>query len=627
MQSLIIGTAGHIDHGKSALVKALTGTDPDRLAEEHLRGMTIDIGFAFLTENIAFIDVPGHERFIKNMVTGASTIDVAMLVIAADDGIMPQTREHFEILKLLGIQHGIIVLNKIDLVKPDWLEMVVEDIRQLVEGSFLENAPLFKTSTVTGSGIAELCRFLIELPNQIPEVRSTSLFRLPVDRVFSVKGFGTVVTGTVLSGEIKVGEEVEIMPSGQRAKIRSLQSHNQPLDSITRGQRAALNLVGVSKEQIERGMIVATLGAFVKTNLLTVYIESLPSAPPIEYNDQLRLHLGTGEYIVRIRLIGRDRLFPGKQGVAQIVLDQPISAGFRDHFILRSYSPLVTIGGGIVLENSPEPLRKKDEPIAAELERLVCAGNEEWLKWLIFRQGEKLITIEKLAQALTATVAEISPLLAKLVKENVIREREDKIIAAERLAECAEKITATLAEFHRQNPLLPGLEKATLFGNLHFDEMLGDWLTEDLTQAGKIRVIGDKLAIAGFAPQLSERQTTRQEQILAEITKSALTPPTLAELAEKLQTDLAEMRQLINLLVSQQEVVLIDRIYPFSAAAVAEAETKLIEFLRGKSGATVSELKEVLGISRKFALPLLNYFDQKGMTARSGDKRRLGSID
>ncbi|HOU18443.1 MAG TPA: selenocysteine-specific translation elongation factor, partial [Candidatus Marinimicrobia bacterium] len=250
MQALIIGTAGHIDHGKSALVKALTGTDPDRLAEEQERGMTIDIGFAFLNENIAFIDVPGHERFIKNMVTGASTIDVAMLVIAADDGVMPQTREHFEILKLLGIQHGIIVVNKIDLVQPDWLEMVVEDVRQLVEGSFLENAPLFKTSTVTGSGIAELRRFLIELPNQIPEVRSTGLFRLPVDRVFAIKGFGTVVTGTVLSSEIKVGEEIEIMPSGKRAKIRSLQSHNQPLDSVARGQRAALNLVGVSKEQI-----------------------------------------------------------------------------------------------------------------------------------------------------------------------------------------------------------------------------------------------------------------------------------------------------------------------------------------------------------------------------------------
>ena len=380
MQSLIIGTAGHIDHGKSALVKALTGTDPDRLAEEHLRGMTIDIGFAFLNENIAFIDVPGHERFIKNMVTGASTIDVAMLVIAADDGIMPQTREHFEILKLLGIRHGIVVVNKIDLVQPDWLEMVVEDIRQLVEGSFLENAPLFKTSTVSGAGIAELRRFLIELPNQIPEVHSTGLFRLPVDRVFSIKGFGTVVTGTVLSGEIKVGEEIEIMPSGKRAKIRSVQSHNQPLDSVARGQRAALNLVGISKEQIERGMIIAPPGAFVKTNLLTVYIESLPSAPPIEYNDQLRLHLGTGEYIVRIRLIGRDRLFPGKQGVAQIVLDQPISAGFRDHFILRSYSPLVTIGGGIVLENSPEPLRKKNKETAAELERLVFAANEEWLK-------------------------------------------------------------------------------------------------------------------------------------------------------------------------------------------------------------------------------------------------------
>ncbi len=624
MRALIIGTAGHIDHGKSALVKALTGTDPDRLAEEQERGMTIDIGFAFLNDKIAFIDVPGHERFIKNMVTGAATVEVAMLVIAADDGVMPQTREHLEILKLLGIRNGLIVINKIDLVKADWLEMITEDVRQLVKGSFLENAPVFKVSAVTGSGLSELRRYLTELPAGIPEVQSSGLFRLPVDRVFSAKGFGTVVTGTVLSGAVKVGDEVEIMPTGQRVKIRGLQSHNNTVGSIARGQRAALNLAGVTRSEIERGMLIVTPGAFRKTNLLTVYLESLPQSPPIKYNDQLRLHLGTGEYIVRIRLIGRDQLLPGTVGIVQLIFGRPVSAGFRDRFILRSYSPLETIGGGIVLENCPEPLRKKDLAVAAGLEKLVAAGYDEWLKWLVLRRGKQLTTTAELSQALTVSPDEIAALLTRLIDGNVLREINGKLIAAEQFSANTEKIITTLTDFHRKNPLLNGLEKATLYGQLHLEEMLGDGLIDELNKAGKVNLLGDKLALAGFTPQLNNGQTSRQERILAEIVGSGLTPPTLTELAEKFQTDPAELRQLINLLIEQQKVVLIDRIFPFSTTTLDQAGERLTQFLQRKSAATVSELKDALGVSRKYAIPILNYFDQKGVTVRNGDLRRLG---
>jgi len=623
MRALIIGTAGHIDHGKSALVKALTGTDPDRLAEEQERGMTIDIGFAFLNDNIAFIDVPGHERFIKNMVTGAATVGVAMLVVAADDGVMPQTREHLAILKLLGIRSGLIVINKIDLVNEDWLEMVGEDVRQLVKGSFLENAPVFKTAAVSGAGIAELRRFLIELPEKIPELQSAGLFSLPVDRVFTMKGFGTVVTGTVLSGAIKVGDDVEIMPTGQRAKIRGIQSHNSPVDSISGSHRAALNLAGVTRSEVDRGMLVVTPGTFRKTKLLTVFLEALPDAPPIKYNDRLRLHLGTGEYIVRMRLIGRDRLRPGTPGVTQVQFDQPVSAGFRERFVVRSYSPLETIGGGIVLENFPEPLRKKDVQIADDLEKLVNAGYEEWLTWIINRRGEKITSVVELAQALTISRDEIAPLVTKLVKENIIREHNGNLIGADRFSGVSAKIVAALTEFHRQNPLLNGLEKATLCGRLHLDEMLSDWVINELLKTGKLQIAGDKLALAGFTPQLNDGQSSRQELILTEISAAGLTPPTLNELTEKLQIPSEELRQLINLLIGQQKVVLIDRIFPFSSIVIVRAEKKLIQFLHTKSTVTVSELKDVLGVSRKYAVPLLNYFDQKGVTVRVGDLRRL----
>ncbi|MFH1213486.1 MAG: selenocysteine-specific translation elongation factor [Candidatus Neomarinimicrobiota bacterium] len=624
MQALIIGTAGHIDHGKSALVKALTGTDPDRLAEEQARGMTIDIGFAFLNENIAFIDVPGHERFIKNMVTGASTVDFAMLVVAADDGVMPQTREHLEILKLLAIRTGIIVLNKIDLVSNDWLEMVGEDVRQLVKGTFLNSAPVFKTSTVSGAGIAELRQFLTELPARMPEVKSTGLFRLPVDRVFSMKGFGTVVTGTVLSGTAQVGDELEVMPSGRKTRIRGIQSHNDVLTAIARGRRAALNLAGVTRKEIERGMIVASLNAFRKTNLLTVFVELLPDAPAVKYNDQLRLHLGTDERIVKIRLIGRDRLKPGTGGVAQLLFDQPVTAGFRDRFILRLYSPLMTVGGGIVLENHPAPLRKKESAIAAEIRHLLDAGDEEWLKWFMLRKEGRLTTAEELAQDLTVTTAEIQPLLATLIGDNVIRENNGNLIAADRFLAAEQKILATLDEFHRRNPLQTGLDKATLYTHLGLDESLGNWLAVELVNAGKIQITGEKFKMTGFAPQLTEQQTTLLERVAVVIAQAWLTPPTLEELSEQMQIAPEELRHLLNLLIEQQKIVLIERIFPFAKVAIELAEERLTEFLKGKSGATVSELKDALGVSRKFAVPLLNYFDRKGVTVRVGDARKLG---
>lgn len=627
MNALIIGTAGHIDHGKSALVKTLTGTDPDRLAEEQERGMTIDIGFAFLNENIAFIDVPGHERFIKNMVTGAATIDVAMLVIAADDGVMPQTREHLEILELLNVRYGIIVINKIDLVKSDWLEIVVEDVRQLIKGTFLEAAPVFKTAAIRGIGIAELRQYLVELPANLPQTPTTEIFRLPVDRVFTVKGFGTVVTGTVLSGKINIGDEVEIMPTARRARVRGIQSQNQVRDVLVRGHRAALNLAGISREEFERGMIVATPGVFRPTRLLTVFIRLLNDVPVLKYNDRVRFHLGTGEFIVKVRLIGCDCLNPGTGGVAQILFERPVTAGFFDHFIIRSYSPLNTIGGGIVVDNCPAPLRKKDVAIASEITKLLNADLIECLQWFIRRKNLRLIPLTELAQDITRSVAEILVILKPILESGVLRLVNDRVIRTDLLKTVTGKMLTILNEYHRKSPLQAGLEKSELVTRLKLPEEVSDILITDLQKTGQIKFSNEEIGLNDFTPQINKSQQAKLDAILAQIERAGLTPPSLAELAGKLSIESRELRQLLNLLIEQNKIVLIERIYPFSVLALAQAENRLIQFLQGKNGATVSELKESLGVSRKYAVPLLNYFDQKEVTMRVGDIRRLGSFD
>ena len=388
MSHVVIGTAGHIDHGKTALVKALTGKDTDSLPEEKSRGVTIDIGFAFLGDNATIIDVPGHERFIKNMVTGVSTISYVMLVIAADDGVMPQTREHLDILSLLGVEDGMIVINKIDLVEESWLDMVIEDVQKFTKGTFLENASIFKASAIKGDGIEKIKETLIAVIADRKEKVDKGYFRLPVDRSFSVKGFGTVVTGTVVSGSVQKGDSVEILPGGIEAKIRGIQQHNEETTGAKLGERAALNLSGVSTEDVIRGSHIAAKNYLNPTMIFEANLNLLGTAPkPLSSRTRVRLHLGTGEVMGRISLLGSAEIEPGGNGFVQVFLEKEVPVAVKDKFIIRRYSPPLTIGGGVVLKLSKSKYKPKDREIYELLKVINEENDVDTAKMLISRKN------------------------------------------------------------------------------------------------------------------------------------------------------------------------------------------------------------------------------------------------
>ena len=352
MNQVIIGLSGHIDHGKTSLIKSLTGVNTDKIKEEIQRGMTIDIGFAFLNENITIIDVPGHEKFLKNMMTGVSSIDIALLVIAADDGVMPQTKEHLDILNLLGIKNGCIVINKIDLVDNEWLDLVKTDITDLVKNSFLENAPILNVSALNNLNIEDLKNELIKISHSLPSKQDSGVFRMHIDRVFIKKGFGTVVTGTVLSGTLLVGQDIEIMPGYIRARVRNIQSHENSVDKVTLGDRAAINLQSIDKKNITRGSQIVAKEFFIQTNQIAALIELLPNGKNIlKHNQRIRIHIGTQEVIARVFFIKQKSIIPKKKYIALIKLESPITATMNDRFIIRTFSPMLTIGGGVVIDN------------------------------------------------------------------------------------------------------------------------------------------------------------------------------------------------------------------------------------------------------------------------------------
>lgn len=622
-QPVLIVTAGHIDHGKSALVKALTGTDPDRLEEEKRRGMTIDLGFAFLTDNIAFVDVPGHERFVKNMVSGIAPVAAVLLVIAADDGVMPQTREHLAILHLLGLQSGLIVINKVDLVEEEWLQLVIADVRQLVQGTFLENAPLFKTSTVTGEGIEELKTYLTTLSMRQTYSQTSSIFRLPVDRIFSAKGYGTVVTGSVISGRVRIGEEIEIVPAGKKCHIRRLESHNQVCESVTVGQRAAINLVGVERQEIKRGDFLATPCAFIPTTLLTAQLSLLEESPELEYNDLARVHLGTGEFMARVRLIGKNSLRRGESGIAQFIFSEKVAAAFRERFIVRSFSPQYTIGGGLVLEVNPKPLRKKDQVYAEELQSLVSEPLSSWLVFYLKHKTEMLCAAQELAVNFTCDLTELEANLAQLIKSQEVSRINESYILTEHLQATRAKILATITQFHRENPLTPAIEKANLLATLKIDTRLGSFLLDDLIRSKLLKTVDEGYALPNFEPVLNDRQQELLNVIEMTVAQAGLMPPTIEELAAQYQLSQAELRALLNLLVLNGKITILDKVFPFHQQALSAARNTIVEFLRKNGSGTVSALKSCMNISRKWTLPILNYFDQQGVTIRDGELRRL----
>jgi selenocysteine-specific elongation factor len=631
LQPITIATAGHIDHGKTALVKALTGTDTDRLKEEKERQITIDLGFAFLDEKIAIIDVPGHEKFIKNMVAGVSAIDLALLVIAADDGIMPQTREHLDILSLLSVRRGIIVMTKIDLVDEEWRNLVEEEIHAVVTGTFLENAPLIPASTVTGEGIERLKQTIYEIVATPIERRDSGIFRMPIDRSFTMRGFGTIVTGTVLSGRLSAGETVQILPQMQELRVRGLQTHGSSVETVVAGNRAAINLSGIEKEEVERGDVLATPGYLQPAVVFDGRLTLLRHAPkPLRNRNRLRIHLGTKEFLGRVILLEHEELLPGASGLVQIRLEAPCVAIRGDRFVVRRYSPPLTIGGGVVLD--PHPSRHKR--FHKETVTLLSALEHERLEDLITARLKVSTNHAKSPDELSAEtgirVDTISDHLRQLPPETpilLITPFPDvRAYHVEHWSHLQQRIVETLDLFHRENPLKPGLNRDELRGKgfRQVDPFIFEHALENLIAENRIVLRGPTYALTHHTLSLTPSQQRLREAIASTLRSERLTTSRMTEIAERLGERPGDVQTVVDAMLVLGDIVRIDEAIYLHAETVAETRQKLIDALRKTRQITVSEFRELVGTTRKYALPLLSYFDRIGLTERHGDVRILG---
>ena len=627
---IIIGTAGHIDHGKSSLVKALTGTDPDRLAEEHERGMTIDLGFAFLSPEIAFIDVPGHEKFIKNMVAGVSTIDLAILVIAADDGVMPQTREHLDILSLLRLERGFIVITKIDAVDAELLELVYDEVRSAVQGTFLEKAPLFAVSSITGAGLAELKAALLAAAEAMPARPLQGPFWMPVDRSFIIKGFGTVVTGTLLSGSASVGETLELLPAGRLVKIRGLQQQGRSVERVTSGYRTALNLQNISREEIVRGDVLASPGHFQGTRLLDARLHLLRSAAKeLPNRARLRLHLGTREVMARVKLLDTERLKPGASALVQLLLEGPAAAMRREPFVVRHYSPAYTIGGGAILDPSPIPHRRFDKKVLAHLQALEHPDPLEMIAAALLADPLALRSPAEIAARSSISIQECEVLLADAAARGEIiafgsgsKTLYSHVQSGEQLAARMQK---KLAEFHQREPLKPGMSKAELRAQLggQVAPKLFDHILARLAAAGVIVQQPQWVKLASHEVRLSPADEQTAERITARLAATPFAPPEEGVLAQELGLAASDVHRLLTALQGMGRLVRLEGELFFLASALQAAEERLRQFGAEREEISVGEFRELLGTSRKYAVPLLNWFDQVGLTERVGDNRLI----
>jgi len=626
---VIVGTAGHIDHGKSTLVEALTGTNPDRLEEEKRRGITIDLGFAFLdlgAARLGFVDVPGHERFVRNMLAGVGGINLVVLVIAADESIKPQTREHFDICRLLGIPRGIVAVTKSDLVDTDVLGLVRLEAEEFVRDSFLEGAPIVAVSARTGAGLDDLKRELLRAAQSVPAKDESRHFRLPIDRAFAMKGFGTVVTGTLVSGTVKIEDEVELYPAGRRVRVRGLQSGGEPVERAVAGQRTAVNLAGVEREEIERGMVLAPAGIFEATRRLDARISLLGSARGLKNHARVHFHQGTAEAVAELVLLdGNTTLAPGKSALAQLRLDKPVLLLPGDRFILRQFSPVVTIGGGVVLDARAPRHRTGDAAVGPFLETLERGKSEEILAVLASTSPEGLSFQQAIART-GWTGAQVLQTAGKLVAAKELRavSQQPFVIATTKaVAHSGANLRKAIEEFHRANPLLPGIPKQELRGRVGktSDEIFAAAL-EDLVKAGTVAVSGDLVQRAGREIALSAEEARAKELIEKEFERAGLTVPSFAAVLEKLPVESQRAQKILQILLREKVLVKVAEDLVFHRAAVGRLRETLAKY-RKEHGERlpIPAFKELTGITRKYAIPLLEYLDRERVTRRVGDER------
>ncbi len=633
MSHVIIGTAGHVDHGKTALIKALTGEDTDRLREEKERGISIELGFAPFRlpggRLAGVIDVPGHERFIHNMLAGIGGIDLVLLVVDVSEGVMPQTREHVEIMELLKIARGIVVLAKVDLAEDEeWLDLVEEEVREALAGTFLADAPYHRVSSLTGQGLDGLLAEIDRMTKELPERDVKAPLRLPVDRVFTITGFGTIVTGTLLAGRVTTGMNVEILPLGKQARVRSVQVHGTTVEEAVAGQRVAVNLAGVEKETLERGSVLAAPGSLSDTLLIDARLHLLKSAPKAVKN-QTRVHvfLGTGRSVGRIVLLDCDELSPGGKALVQIRLEHRLVAQAGDRYIIRSYSPMTTIGGGVVLDARPPRHKRHREDVRQRL--------------LDLEKGDPAVPVlqrirreEVVAEPVLARQSGLAPEALKQVLERLLTSGQatrigDLLADGAALGRWRDKLVATLESFHRSNPLVPGISRAELKNVLPkaLPSKIYDSLLAGLTAEGRVSVREDLVALAGFEPSPGPEEARLLEKIRGFYRDGGFTPPTLREVADLagIRQPLAEM--LVAYLSWRGEVVRLDDQLAIHRDHFHQAGELLREHFKVHKTLQAGEFRDRLGTSRKFVLPLLETFDRMKWTRRLGDERVPWRLD
>jgi selenocysteine-specific elongation factor len=626
----VVGTAGHIDHGKSALVKTLTGIDPDRLEEEQRRGMTIDLGFAHFDlpsgRRVGIVDVPGHERFVKNMLSGATGIDLVLLVIAADEGIMPQTREHVDILRFLSVQQGIIVLNKVDLVTdPAWLGLVKDDVRTLVARTPFETAPIVEVSAKTGWGIPILVETLDRMLTDVLARDTSAPTRLPIDRAFVIAGFGLIVTGTLWSGRITPGDTLEVLPQGRKVRVRGVQSHGHAVSEGVAGSRVAVNLVGIEKDEIARGDVLCSPGSFRPSDLIDARVRLLDSAPPVPHRARIRVHLGSDEALGRLMLLDRIRLDPGSETTVQIRLDESVVAAARDVFVIRRYSPMTTIGGGEVVDAHP-PTRRRSAASVAAIEQISTAGIPQRIDAAVQGAGRRGATVEDLAEDLSVGRAQVEASLAGLVQNNRLAEVRGRLYHRDVADELAAAILREVDSYHASTPWRLGVPreelKAKAFGT--GDDRFYSHLLSELITTGQIEGIGDFVRRPGYLPPMDAEGTEMRNRIVRILQEGRFAPPGVGEIAKKVGNGGAFERVFRSLQDEGVAVEVGSGIF-FHRDVLDEIKRTVVAEIKKHGNISVATLRDSLGTSRKYALTVLEYFDSVKLTRRIGDARVLAA--
>jgi len=633
MNQIILGTAGHIDHGKTSLIKALTGVNTDRLKEEQRRGITIELGFAALDlpsgRHLGIVDVPGHEKFVKNMVAGATGIDLVVMVIAADEGVMPQTREHMEICSLLGIQHGLVALTKADMVDEEWMALVQEDIRDFVAGTFLEGQAIIPVSSTSGEGLAEFTSALDDLGGRVPERSTTSLFRLPVDRVFSMKGFGTVITGSLMSGKVSVGDTIMIYPSGISSKVRGIQVHGASVASAQSGMRTAINFQGLELASIQRGQVLSKPDALLPSYMIDLNLHYLDSnMKKIKNRNRVRFHTGTSEILGNLILLDREELQPGEEAIAQIRLDAPVAVVRDDGFVLRSYSPVRTIGGGRVL--NPVPLKHKrfKKDIVAGLKGLTTDDPEAIIAYHVRSMGVMGVTFSALMVMTNLSEKILDKFLSAMLsrRDIIMIDKEQRLYVHQATFETLQnQLGDYLASYHAAYPLKAGMPKEELKSKLAatVSTKVFTMALNHLTAANTIVQVGDTVHLATHKVSLGVDQEGLKKKIARIYLENGLQPPYFKEVVKSLDLDSSGAKDVLMLLIADGVLTKVKQELYFHNDPLNHLKAEMISYLQKNEEMTTPQFKNMTGASRKYVIPLLEYFDANNITIRVGDVRKL----